>query len=145
MEEHDVRPFLKLPCLHLLTFCLVMQERLASSAVTRRSGWSTTEHMRDYARQFHPTKNNCDCAQAVMKCLKAAAITTQLEGADAANVNIQEQTWANDDAGPATDHAAQGLPVAPRLAYTYRGASVTFNLPSSEEVLRDLLWTGPIV
>ena len=41
-----------------------------------------------------PTGNNCDCEQAVMEYLKAAAVAMQLECADAAYVNMQMQTQA---------------------------------------------------
>ena len=39
-----------------------------------------------------PTENDCECAQAVMECLKAVAVTMQLACADAADVNMQMQT-----------------------------------------------------
>ena len=44
--------------------------------------------------KFAPKETTCDCAQAVMEYQKTAAITMQLESADAANANMQMQTRA---------------------------------------------------
>ena len=91
---------------HLVQLHLHFQERLAPSAVTHRI---STLHPYNTRQQTHlagqqlniceampgkltPAEDNCDCEQAVMDYLKAAAVTVQLECADAANVNMQMQT-----------------------------------------------------
>ena len=83
-----------------------LQERVAPSAVTHRI---LTPHPYNTGQQtgvadeqlniceimrgkFTPTDNNCDCAQAVMGYLEAAAVTTRLECTNVANVNMQMQT-----------------------------------------------------
>ena len=106
-----------------------MQERLAPSAVTHRTStlhpYNTRQQTGLAGQQlniceimpgkFTPTQNNCDCAQAVMEYLKAAAATMQLECAHAANGNMQMQTravcrrkWGREEWGQICYQAQRG-------------------------------------